>query len=246
MKIIKFDVSFYLLVLLSFLCGKFKNIIILYLIIFIHEFGHIFFIKYFNKEIISIKFYAFGGITNYYSLVNHKILEELLISIGGILFQLLLFIIILFFFKMNLINSYTYELFVNNNITLLLFNIIPMIGLDGEKIIHLILEYFIPFSSVSRIMIVVSLISIVIFIISSITLRINSIYIYVFLIYKLIKYINNYKYINNKFYLERYLYNIPFSRIVYLNNSNINNMFQDRYHFFNNVKEYDLLRKKYN
>ena len=245
MKIIKFDISFYLILILSFLCGYFKSILILYLIIIIHELGHIFFIKLFNKDIISIKLYAFGGISKYNSLVNHNIFSELLISLGGILNQLLLFIIFYILYKYSLISNNTYNLFINNNISLIIFNLIPMIGLDGEKIIHLILEYIYPYKLVNRIMIIISIISLLLFIINCINLKINIIYIIVFLIYRLINYIKSIRYVENKFYLERYLYDISYRNIKYLNNSDISNMYQDTYHFFNNNSEYKVLKKRF-
>ena len=239
-----FDI-FYLLTFLN-LCSNFKNIILLYLIIFVHELGHIFFIKLFNKELISIKFYSFGGLSKYITKVNHNILEELLIAIGGILNQLILFIIFKVLYKYSLINSYTYNLFINNNISLIIFNLMPMIGLDGEKIIHLLLEYFIPFVIVNKIMIIISLISLIIFVIISFNYKINIIFIIVFIIYNLIKYIKDIKYINNKFYLERYLYDIPYNDIKYINSDNLKYMYQQKYHFFNHIKEYEYLKKKYN
>ena len=245
MKIIKFDISFYLILILSFLCGYFKNIIILYLIIIVHELGHIFFIKIFNKEIISIKIYAFGGISKYNGLVNHNIFSELLISLGGILNQLLLFIVFYILNKYGLINNNTYKLFVNNNISLIIFNLIPMIGLDGEKIIHLLLEYIYPYRLVNRIMLIISIISLFLFIINCINLKINILYIMAFLLYRLISYIKSIKLLENKFYLERYLYDISYRNIKYLNNNDIFNMYQDTYHFFNNKSEYKVLKKRF-
>ena len=245
MKIIKFDISFYLIISLSFLCGNYKYIIVFYLIIFIHELGHIFFIKLFNLELISVKFYSFGGIRKYNNLINHNIFKELLISIGGILNQLLLFVAFNILFKYNLINNYTYNIFINNNISLLLFNLIPIIGLDGEKIIHLLLEYFIPFVIVNNIMIVISIISMLLFLLGCFNNKINVIFILVFFIYYFINYIKDLKYINNKFYLERYLYDIPYNNIKYINNNNLKNMYQQKYHFFNNIREYDYLKKMF-
>jgi len=120
-----------------------------------------------------------------------------------------------------------------------------MIGLDGEKIIHLLLEYIYPYKLVNKIMLVISIISLFLFIINCINLKINIIYIIVFLLYRLISYIKSIKYIENKFYLERYLYNISYRNIKYLNSNDISNMYQDTYHFFNNKSEYSVLKKKF-
>ena len=242
-NILKIDISTYLILLLYLISGSFKEIIILYIIIIIHELGHLLFIKIFNKEILEIKIYPFGGITKYNSLINHNIKEELLISIGGIINQLLLILIYTILFKINIINNYTYNLFNKLNISLLIFNMLPIIGLDGEKIIHLLLELILPYKKVNNISIIISLITIIIFIIKCITLKINIIFVLSFLLYKIVYFIKNKKYIENKFILERYLYNMNYNKIKYINN--IDNMYQEKYHFLNNINEKKYLESKY-
>jgi len=245
-NIIKIDITTYIIILLYLLSGNFKSIIILYSIIIFHEFGHIFFLKKFNKDIISINIYPFGGITKYNSLVNHNILEELLIAISGVLNQVILYLIFYILFKFNLINIYSYNLFIKYNTYLIIFNLLPLIGLDGEKIIHLLLEYIFPYKLTNNIVIIVSLITLVIFIYNTIKLKVNILFILTFIIYKLILFIKNKKYLENKFLLERYLYDIPYRKIKYIKGIKINRMYQETYHFFNNIKEYNYLNKRYN
>lgn len=244
-NIIKIDISTYIIILLYLLSGNFKEVIILYLIIIIHELGHLFFLKIFNKEVLEIKIYPFGGITRYNSLINHNIKEELLISLGGIINQIILIIIYYLLYKIGLINNFTYYLFNKLNISLLLFNLLPIIGLDGEKIIHLLLEIFIPYVKVNITSIIISVIVLFIFIINSIMIKINIIFVISFLLYRLIYFINNIKYLENKFYLERYIYNFNYKNIKYINNYNIKNMYQDKFHFFNNINERKILKLKY-
>ena len=242
-NIIQVDISTYIIIFLYLISGNFKSIIIILLIIIIHELGHIFYLKIFNKEIVNIKIYPFGGITKYNSLVNHNLKQELLISIGGIVNQILLYIIFIIIYKYSIINSYTYNLFNKYNLSLIIFNSLPIIGLDGEKIIHTLLEYFIPYHRVNNIMIIISVITFIIFIIYSISIKINILFVISFLLYKLLYFIRNKKYLENKFLLERYIYDIPYNKIKYINN--INNMYQQTYHFFNHIKEYDYLKEKY-
>ena len=244
-NIIKIDISTYLIILLYLISGCFKEVLVLYLIIIIHELGHLFFLKIYNKKVLEIKIYPFGGITKYNSLINHNIKEEFLISVAGILNQLLLIIIYNILFNFNLINNYTYLLFNKLNISLLIFNLLPIIGLDGEKIIHLLLELFIPFVKVNNISIIISLITLIVFIINSIALKINIIFVLSFLLYKIIYFIKNKKYLENKFFLERYLYDIPYRKIVYLKDNNIDKMYQERFHFFDFINEKKFLESKY-
>ena len=83
-NILKIDNTTYLIILLSFLCGQFKNIIILYLIIIFHEFGHYLFIKKYQHKIINITIYPFGGITKYQTLLNHNLKEEFIREVSFI------------------------------------------------------------------------------------------------------------------------------------------------------------------
>lgn len=244
-NIFKVDITTYLIIILSFLAGNFKEIIILYIIIIIHELGHLLFIKIYKKKIINITIYPFGGICKYNSLVNHKIKEELLISFAGILFQLLLYILFLIIYKYNIINTYTYNLFIKNNTSLLIFNILPIIGLDGEKIIHLLLEYVLPYKLVNNLSIIISILSLLIFIICSYSNKINILFILSFLIYKLIIFIKGKKYLENKFLLERYIYVVPYNKIKYISSDNLDNMYQETYHFFNHKKEYEYLKERF-
>ena len=244
-NIIKIDLSTYFTILLYLISGSFKEILILYLIIIIHEIGHLFFIKYYNKDILELKIYPFGGITKYNSLVNHNIKEELIITISGIFNQLLLIIIYNLLFKFNIINNYTYTIFNKLNISLLIFNILPIIGLDGEKLLHLLLELFIPYVKANNISVFISLITLIIFTISSINLKINVLFVLSFLIYKLYFFIRNKKYLENKFFLERYLYDIPYKKIIYIKDNNLNKMYQEKYHFFKYINEKKFLETKY-
>ena len=66
-----------------------------------------------------------------------------------------------------------------------------------------------------------------------------------FLLYKIIYFIKNKKYLENKFFLERYLYDIPYRKIVYLKDNNIDKMYQERFHFFDFINEKKFLESKY-
>ena len=63
------------------------------LIIVVHEMGHLFFMRLFKRKVKSISVLPFGGVIKIDSFLSTNIYEDLLISIGGILFQLILFLI---------------------------------------------------------------------------------------------------------------------------------------------------------
>ena len=243
MKIIKFDISLYIIILLSLISAQFKNIIILFTIIIIHELGHILWLKIFNKKVISIKIYPFGGITLYEDLLNHNLFKELIISLGGIINQLILIIIFNLLYKYNLISLYTFNIFNNYNYCLILFNLLPIIPLDGSKIFNTMINYFISYYKSITISIILSFITLIFFIIYLFSYKINNYIILGFLIYGIIKYIIDIKYLKNKFILERYLYNLPYKKIEYNELYNANKLKIEKYHFFNHKSEKKILTK---
>ena len=91
---IKIDNITYLIILISLLSGYIKHTFIIFTIVLIHELGHVFFFYIFNIEIESINIYPFGGITKVNKKIHERIYKDVLISLGGIIFQILLFIIV--------------------------------------------------------------------------------------------------------------------------------------------------------
>lgn len=140
----KINPTTYFLFLAFLFTGHIKNILLIFTIIFIHEMGHVFFLKRKQIPIESIEFFPFGGITKTTRPINTPINEDLLIYSGGILFQILLFGIFLLFKNGNWINENTFLLFKKYNNSIFLFNCLPICPLDGGEIVKLFLEKNIP------------------------------------------------------------------------------------------------------
>ena len=75
----------------------------------------------------------------------------------------------------------------------------------------------------------------------SFSLKINNIIIISFLYYHFYMIIKNYKYIKERYILERYLYKFPYRKIKYNNNYNKNYFMQETYHYFNYISEDKVL-----
>ena len=183
------------------LTGDFKRVILTFIIIIIHETGHLIILKTFKVLVTKLTIYPFGGLIKTDKLINFSPLKELLISIGGIINQLILYIFFFYLYKYNLINTYTYNLFLSINTSLILFNIIPIYPLDGYIILNSIFNITIPYLKSNIISLIISIITLIIFILYSYNYKINSIFVISFLLYKLYNYLKDYKYIHNKFIL---------------------------------------------
>lgn len=190
--------------MLSLLSGYFRYIFILTFIIIFHELGHLFFAYLCGYKEASVVIYPFGGITKYNGYLNSPMLQELFLLIGGPLFQEILFLILSILYKNNLISEINFNIIHLFHTNLIYFNFLPIIPLDGSKLLLLILEKFFSYKKSNVTLIIISFISILLF--SIFEKRIIFILLACLLIKSIIEEASllNLKY--NKFLLERYLY----------------------------------------
>ncbi len=248
-KVFKINLATYFLILTFLITGLIKNIILIYLIIIIHELGHIFIAKILKYAIIKVEIYPMGGVTTLNKPINTKIKDELLIAIFGVLFQIFLGLFFLFFLKLNFINETTYLLFKKYNLTIIIFNLLPLIPLDGYHILRSILEIFFSFHLSFYLSFIIGLASILIFIFTNGLFSLNNYLIITFLLFKLYEEYKNFKLIHFKFLLERFLNPFSYHKIKYNHKVNLNLLKKDTYHYFKNNKEIisetKLLKEKF-
>ena len=131
------------ILLLSIIYGSFIYIFIFYLMGLIHELGHYFFAKMFSVKVNAINFHPLGFSLDLDNCSYLPFFKQLLIYLGGPLTFFINQLVLFIFKEANLISVFVYNLSVENNLSLLLFNLIPFYPLDGGKILELILFKFI-------------------------------------------------------------------------------------------------------
>ena len=230
----------YFLLFTILLCGYFNYFLIISIILFLHDLGHIIIMKMLHIKIINIEVLPFGSIINTnisYNLNSNKLF---LISIGGILMQLFLYLIYYLLFSFSLISNLSYNIFLTYNKLIILFNIMPIIPLDGAKILLSFMERIFSYKKSLIIVNTVSLVSIIIFILVN-KINLNLILMGLFLLFKTYTEVLEHPYIFDKFLLERYLYKIKYRRVK--NVKSIKNIYKNRYNFINNENEEKFLAK---
>ncbi len=223
----------------------YKEFIIIFSIIIIHELGHLLISKIYNWNLDKIEIYPFGGCIKFNEKINRPLIEEIFILIGGPLTQIILFLIITFIYKNGFISYRNYLLFKSYHKTLLIFNLLPIYPLDGGKILNCILNYFIPFKKSNKLEIIISFI-IIVFIIM-IYKDINYITMMILLIIELIIYRKQQDFLLNRLLLERYLFNYNFKNKKIIKNPN--DFYKEKTHLIRINKKYieekDYLKIKY-
>lgn len=234
----------YLFIAFSFIItGHVKDLLVFTSIIIFHELGHYLMARINKVKVKKITIYPFGGITTLDTLINININRELLIAMGGILFQTIYMIIIIILYKHGFVREYIYNLYTRYNNSILYFNLLPIVSLDGFKILNLTLSKIFPFDISNKLSLGISFITLIlILIVNYYTFNYTLLLVLSVLIINIVNYYKDLNYIFNKFLVERYLYNLSYSKEKIVNNKK--KMYKDYRHIFKNGNKY-LTEKKY-
>ena len=239
-NIFKINIFTYILLILSLLSGYGREMLIIYFILIIHEIGHYIFFRYYNIEVNKIVMYPYGGMIDNNMLINTNSKKVLIISLSGIFIQIILYFIIFLLYKIGFVESSFYNMFFKYNLYIILFNLIPIYPLDGFKVLNSLLELVLSFKLSLKFSIIFNFIFIMLFFLYLYIFKINNYIIIIFLLCSLVNYIKSIKYIVNKFYLERVIYDIKYDGIVSV--SSKDNMFKNKYNYINGIGEEYVLK----
>lgn len=252
-KKINISSSLILIFFLSFISGLFKDMIIFFTIIFVHELGHILLSLYYGWNIKEINFNLCGGYITYDEKIDKPFKEEFLISIAGVITQTFFIIIVLLINDFAFINYKIMFMFKKYYISILFFNLLPIIPLDGSKIINVIFNMFFSYKKSLKLTNYLSFITIfviiILFIFKDIKIECSYIMMLIFIINKIIKHYMDIPYLFNKFLFERYNSQFKFNKRCYIKGSNLNKMKRQNTHIFKINKKYytekRILNKKF-
>lgn len=239
-KKIKINFSFYLFIIL-FLFSGFKNSLIYILLIFIvHELGHIFFCVIFNVKILKLEIYPFGGIFYFNKEYNIEIYKDFLISSGGIIFQMLLFLINRFFCSFEILDYY--------NLFFLSFNSLPIIPFDGSKILYILISKFFSYYYSFIAYLFISISFLLFFFLMNLFNCYSCLLVIVFSLFFTYKEYKDFPLIFNKFLIERFLHNYKYKKKKYIRKYDIKHLCRGKVCFFlldSYENEKKLLSKKF-
>ena len=235
---IKLDESFYIFLIIIILTGMFKEFCFVFILLFFHELGHAILGIILKWDLISITFYPYGGLTLFNKLENSSINKEIIILLAGPIFQIITYFILIYFFNYNYIKNY--------HLSILIFNMLPILNLDGGKLLNLFLNKIFNYLTSFYISIIISIFTIIILLIFCVIHyhNLNLLLMIIFLIFKVIDSIKNIKYCYNKFLLERYLYNFKFNKYKVV--KNIYSFYKNKYHYISFQSEQHYLKNYFN
>ncbi|MBL5830033.1 M50 family metallopeptidase [Heyndrickxia sporothermodurans] len=198
---------FWIIVGIAVITARFHELLILFSILFIHEMGHSIMAHFFSWRIKKISILPFGGVTEMDEHGNRPLKEELLVILAGPIQHVWLAIVMFVLFKMHIISISFFQTFMDYNLMILLFNLLPIWPLDGGKLLHLLFSVNKPFLQAIRITLFISLLFLLIFHVISIIITPFNLNIWIVVIYLYISLWAEWKQMNfvfMRFLLERY------------------------------------------
>jgi stage IV sporulation protein FB len=137
----RFHPLFVLLMLCSIFIGYFIELLTLFTIVFIHELGHVSMAKRFGWRVKEVQLLPFGGVAVVEESGNIPAYEEIWVALAGPLQNVWMAVFAYAMNQYGVGDSVWWEYFMQANILIGLFNLLPIQPLDGGKICVALLSF---------------------------------------------------------------------------------------------------------
>ncbi|WNF39063.1 M50 family metallopeptidase [Bacillaceae bacterium IKA-2] len=145
LKKIKINPLFWFVIGIGMLTGYFREVIMIFSIVLIHELGHGIAAQHFKWRIRKIELLPFGGVAEVEEYGNRPLKEEFIVLIAGPLQHIWLIGLSYLMIHFSFWTQTDHQMFITHNLMILLFNLLPIWPLDGGKLMYLMLSTKLPF-----------------------------------------------------------------------------------------------------
>jgi stage IV sporulation protein FB len=142
---ISFHPLFVMVMLMSVLTGHFLELLALFAIVFVHEMGHVVAARMYGIKVLSVQMLPFGGVAVMEDAGDITAGREMAIALAGPLQNLLLIGASLLLHAAGLWDGSFLNYFIQSNLLIALFNLLPILPLDGGKISQAICSLALPY-----------------------------------------------------------------------------------------------------
>lgn len=138
---------FVIVMLASVLTGRFLELIALFGIVFVHELGHVAAARWLGIPVISVMMLPFGGHALLEDRGDFTARKELIIAMAGPLQNMILVAFTVLLQQTGVWSGSFPVYFIECNILIALFNLLPILPLDGGRICQALCSLTMPFHS---------------------------------------------------------------------------------------------------
>ncbi|WP_232718740.1 M50 family metallopeptidase [Bacillus sp. FJAT-45037] len=133
----KINPFFWFVIGIGVVTGYFREVLLVFMVVLIHELGHAWAAHYFKWTIHKIELLPFGGVAEVEDSGNRPIKEELIVVLAGPFQHVWMLALSFLFVQTSFWSEANHELFVYHNMTILLINLVPILPLDGGRLMQL-------------------------------------------------------------------------------------------------------------
>jgi stage IV sporulation protein FB len=136
---------FVVMLVLSVLAGCFLETITLFVIVFIHELGHAAAARAFGWRVRRIQLLPFGGVAEMDEQGGMPAREELIVALAGPLQHVWMIAFAALMKHIGYFDGAWWDYFAEANAAIGLFNLLPILPLDGGKVLLCLVGYSAPY-----------------------------------------------------------------------------------------------------
>ncbi len=136
---------FTIMMLLSILTGYFLELLILFSIVLIHELGHVAAARSFGWTITKVELLPFGGVAETDQSGTSSVREDIIVAAAGPFQNAWMIGLAYLLGTVGLWEAEWTQTFIQANLMIGLFNLIPILPLDGGKIMQALLSCVLPY-----------------------------------------------------------------------------------------------------
>lgn len=192
---------------IAIITAHFTELSLLLFIIFVHEMGHAAAAAFFSWRIKRIMLLPFGGVAEMDEHGNRPLKEEVIVIISGPLQHIWMMGAAYIAYASSLLSPELFSLFIQYNLMILIFNLLPIWPLDGGKLIFLCLSLSNAFPTAHKKALYISAASLMVFFLLTVFMmpfNINIWIVLAFLIFSLYYEWKQSRYVFMRFLLERH------------------------------------------
>lgn len=117
----------------------------LFVIVFVHEMGHALGARLVRWRILRIELLPFGGVAQTDEHGNRPLMEECIVIFAGPVQHVFLWLAAKVLHEWSFLDVHDYHLFLFHNVTILLFNLLPIWPLDGGRLLRVFCSFAYPY-----------------------------------------------------------------------------------------------------
>jgi stage IV sporulation protein FB len=142
---LRIHILFWAVIGISAATGYFLEILTLFVIVVIHELGHVAVARELGWQVSEIQLLPFGGVATIEEATAAEPIDEIVVALAGPFMNIVMIFLSLLFWWGEIWTEEWTHFFIASNFWIAGFNLLPIWPLDGGRIVQALLCYLLPY-----------------------------------------------------------------------------------------------------